>query len=79
MLIALILFVGGGLIGFYSHVLIAFGLSALVLLLSATVWVIRAEVSVVGVLVFFAHLTALQAGYLVGAYLRMRASPDKEK
>lgn len=76
MLIALLLFLGGGLVGLYSHALIAFGLSALVLALSIAAWVIRGETTSVGVLVLFAHLTALQAGYLAGAYLGTHARPD---
>jgi hypothetical protein len=72
MLVALILFLGGAVIGLYSRVMIAFGLSGVVLVLSLLAWMIRAELSLVGVLVLFAHLTALQAGYLLGAYLRTR-------
>jgi hypothetical protein len=32
--------------------------------------VVRGELTLAGILVLFAHLAALQAGYLLGAYLR---------
>lgn len=72
MLVALILFLGGAVVGVYSRVMLAFGLSGVVLALSVAAWVIRAEVSPAGILVLFAHLAALQAGYLAGAYWRAR-------
>lgn len=70
MLVALILFLGGAAVGLYSHVMFAFGLSGVVLALSLVAWVIRGELTLAGILVLFAHLAALQAGYLLGAYLR---------
>jgi hypothetical protein len=74
MLVALILFLGGMVVGLWSRVMLAFGLSGVVLALSVLAWMIRGEVSLVGVLVLFAHLAALQAGYLLGAYLRARGA-----
>lgn len=72
MLIALILFLGGAAVGLWSRVMLAFGLSGVVLALTILGWIIRGDLSAIRVLVLFAHLTALQAGYLVGAYLRVR-------
>ncbi|MCJ2033430.1 hypothetical protein [Methylobacterium sp. J-068] len=72
MIVALILLLGGVVVGLSSRVMLAFGLSGIVLALSILSWMIRAEVSALRVLVLFAHLAALQAGYLLGAYLRTR-------
>lgn len=73
MLIALLLFVSAIAVGFYSRVMTAVGLSGLVAVLSVVVWIARGDASAVGGLVLLAHLSALQAGYLLGAYLRVRA------
>lgn len=73
MLVALILFLSGFAVGLYGRVLAILALSGLVGILSVVVWTGRGDLSVVGVLVLFGHLAALQAGYLLGAYLRVRA------
>ncbi|MCK2055524.1 hypothetical protein [Methylobacterium sp. 37f] len=70
MLVALILFLGSLAVGLAGSIRLIFGISAVVLALSGLVWLARGEVGVVGALVLFAHLTALQAGYLTGAYRR---------
>ncbi|KQP67365.1 hypothetical protein ASF41_06065 [Methylobacterium sp. Leaf111] len=72
MLIALLLVVGGIAIGFCSRVMTAVGLSGLVVVLSVVVWIARGDASGIGGLVLLAHLSALQSGYLLGAYLRVR-------
>ncbi|KQP29720.1 hypothetical protein ASF49_16365 [Methylobacterium sp. Leaf104] len=73
MLVALILFLSGIAVGLTCRATVAVGLSALVVALSGMVWIARWDVSVVSLLVLFAHLTAVQAGYLLGAYLRVRS------
>jgi hypothetical protein len=44
-----------------------------VVVLSVVVWIARGDASGIGGLVLLAHLSALQSGYLLGAYLRVRA------
>jgi len=73
MLVALILFVSGIAVGFYSRVMTAIGLSCLVVILSVAVRIARGDASAIGGLVLLAHLSALQAGYVLGAYLRARS------
>jgi hypothetical protein len=72
MLVALILFLSGIALGLTVRVLVALGTSVLVFAFSVVVWTARGDVSLLGLLVLLAHLTALQAGYLLGAILRVR-------
>ena len=72
MLISLILFVLGLVVGYYLRVIDMILCSALVTISYAVACVMLAKVGFVSVIMFFALLTALQGGYLLGAYLLYR-------
>ena len=72
MLVAATLFVSGAVAGLYFRVMLIFLASVFVVIASNAVWIYRQDWSWLKLLILFAYLTALQAGYLVGIYVRYR-------
>lgn len=70
MLVSIILFLAGLITGIYYKVWIILYASICIFFGFFLVWYIKQEVFAIKFLIFFAYLTALQAGYLVGIYIK---------
>lgn len=69
MLISLLLFFIGLVIGYYLRVTSLLFCSAIVAITYATTCIILEKTSFINVVIAFALLTSLQGGYLLGAYM----------
>lgn len=76
MITSFLLSIFGIIVGLYYRAVQLLVVTCLVILVSVSVWLVRREMELLKLLVLFAYLTALQAGYLVGIYVRYSKDGD---
>ena len=69
MLISVILFVAGMIIGLFHRISALLFVSVFATVGFLTIWAFNNDLSYLKILIMFAYLTSLQAGYLVGIYI----------
>ncbi|WP_147028520.1 hypothetical protein [Methylobacterium oxalidis] len=76
MIIAGLLFLIGAGIGFRCDVVVLIAVAAILVLGLTILWFLLGELDISKILIIAAYLSAMQAGYILAAYLSARQDPN---